>query len=59
VPVALINSFKPFDIRSIKEETVQVHFLKPIEYDQYIGMKTKEIAHLVHDRIQEEINKFI
>ena len=59
VPVALIDSFRPFDIHSIKKETVQVHFLEPIGYDQYIGMKTTEIAHLVHDRIQEEINKFI
>ena len=59
VPVALVNSFRPFDIHSIKDETVQVHFLEPIGYDQYIGMKTTEIAHLVHDRIQEEINKFI
>lgn len=59
VPVALIDSFKPFDISSIKKETVQVHFLEPILYEQYMGMKTPEIAHLVHDKIQEEINKFI
>lgn len=58
VPVALINSFRPFDISSIKKETVQVHFLEPILYTQYMGMKTQEIAHLVHDKIQEEINKF-
>lgn len=59
VPVALIDSFKPFDISSLRKETVQVHFLEPIYYEQYMGMKTMEIAHLVHDRIQEEINKFI
>lgn len=59
VPVALIDSFKPFDVSSVKEETVQVHFLEPIYYDQYMGMKTIEIAHIVHDKIQEEINKFI
>lgn len=58
VPVALINSFKPFDISSIKKETVQVHFLEPILYEQYMGMKTTEIAHLVHDKIQAEIDKF-
>lgn len=58
VPVALINSFKPFDISSVKKETVQVHFLEPIDYSQYMGMKTQEIAHLVHDKIQEEIEKF-
>lgn len=59
VPVALINSFRPFDISSIKHETVQIHFLEPLYYEQYMEMKTPEIAHLVHDRIQEEINKFI
>lgn len=31
--------------------------MKPILPDQYMEMKTSEIAHLVHDRIQEEINK--
>lgn len=59
VPVALINSFKPFDVSSIKKEVVQVHFMEPIYYEQYMGMKTIEIAHLVHDKIQEKINKFI
>lgn len=58
VPVALINSFKPFDISSINKETVQVHFLDPISYEQYMEMKTKEIAYLVHDKIQAEIDKF-
>lgn len=57
IPVALINSFRPFDISSLSQEQVQVHFMEPITEDQYIGMKTVEIAHLVHDRIQEEINK--
>lgn len=59
VPVALVNSFKPFDVPSIQKETVQVHFLEPIYYEQYMGMRTPEIAHLVHDKIQKEINKFI
>ena len=59
VPVALVNSFKPFDISSIKKETVQVHFLEPIPYEQYMGMKTTEIAHLVHDKIQGKIDEFI
>ena len=58
VPVALINSFKPFDIPSIKKETVQVHFLEPIPYEQYMGVKTVEIAHLVHDEIQKKIDQF-
>lgn len=56
VPVALIDSFKPFDISSIKKERVQVHYLEPIYPDQYMGLKTKEIADIVHNRIQEKIN---
>lgn len=59
IPVALINSFKPFDVSSINKEIVQVHFLEPIPYNQYMGMKTVEIAHLVHDRIQEKIIEFM
>ena len=59
IPVALINSFRPFDISSVKREVVQVHFLKPIYPEQYMGMKTVEIAELVHKEIQDNINKNI
>ena len=55
--MALVNSFRPFDMNSLKREEVQVHYMKPILPDQYMEMKTSEIAYLVHDRIQEEINK--
>lgn len=57
VPVALINSFQPFDVSSIKEVNVQIHYLEPISYNQYMGMKTMEIADVVHNRIQEKINE--
>lgn len=57
VPVALIDSFRPFDISSIKREKVQVHYLEPIYPEQYVGLKTREIAHLVHDKIQEKIDE--
>lgn len=56
VPVALINSFRPFDINSLKQEHVEVHYMEPLYPEQYAGMKTSDIAQLVHDRIQEEIN---
>lgn len=58
VPVALIDSFKPFDTKSISPVTVQVHFLEPINYNEYKDMKTTKIAAMVHDRIQETINKY-
>ena len=55
VPVALINSFKPFDTNTISPVTVQVHFLPPLLYDEYKEMKTKEIA----DKIQKQIQQVI
>lgn len=55
VPVALIDSFKPFDTDSIKPVTVQVHFLEPMYYDEYKDMKTSEIADIVRGRIIEKI----
>lgn len=56
VPVALIDSFKPFDTNTIRPVTVHVHFLKPLEYEEYKDMKTTEIAALVEKRIQSVID---
>ena len=55
IPVALIDAFKPFDTNSIKPVNVQVHFLKPIPYEEYKDMKTTEIAAEVKRRIEETI----
>ena len=57
IPVALIDSFKPFDSNTISEATVQVHFLKPISYEEYQGMKTTEIAAIVQEKIQKTIDQ--
>ena len=59
VPVALIDSFKPFDTNTISPVTVQVHFLEPIYYEEYQTMKTTEIAAEVKCRIQKIINENI
>ena len=59
VPVALIDSFKPFDTNTIKPVTVQVHFLKPLTYEEYKDMKTTEIAALVEERIRRVIDENI
>lgn len=55
VPVALIDSYKAFDTKSIKKLTVQIHYLKPLYYEDYQGMKSTEIAALVENRIRETI----
>lgn len=55
VPIALIDSYKSFDTNSIKKLTVQVHFLKPLLYEEYKEMKSTEIAALVKEQIEETI----
>lgn len=57
VPVALIDSFKPFDTNSITPVTVQVHFLEPLLYEKYKDMKTNEIAETVKERIKIRLTK--
>lgn len=57
VPVALVNSFKPFDTNSIKTVNVEVHFLKPMLYEEYKDMKTTEIANEVRKRIAEVVER--
>lgn len=56
VPVALVDSFKPFDTNTTSPVTVQVHFLEPLYYEEYKDINTKEIATLVKERIQNTIN---
>ena len=58
VPVALIDSFKAFDTNSIKPITVQIHYLKPLYYEDYKGMKSTEIAALVMQRITDTIAQY-
>lgn len=55
VPIALIDSYRVFNSLNFMPVTVQVHFLKPILYEEYKGMKTLEIAQLVKERIEEAI----
>lgn len=58
VPCALIDSFRPFDEKSIKPVTVKVIYLQPMYYDEYAGMKTTEIAEEVKRRIEAAISEY-
>ncbi len=58
IPVALIDSYRVFNGLHIKPVTAQVHFLKPLLYEEYKGMKTVEIAQLVKKRIEEKIAEY-
>lgn len=51
VPMALIDSFRVLDEKGSKPVTVQLHYLAPIEYEQYKDLKTTQLAELVKSRI--------
>ena len=57
VPVALVDSYKSFGQNSLRRVTAQVHFLKPLLYEEYKDLSTKEIAELVKGKIREAIEK--
>lgn len=58
VPCALIDSFKPFDEKSIAPVTVKLIYLPPIYYEEYSSMKTPEIAEMVKQRIEAAIAEY-
>lgn len=58
VPVVLIDSYKVFNSFHLGKVQTQVHYLKPIFYDEYKDMTTAEIATLVHKRITTTIKKY-
>lgn len=55
VPVALIDSYLPFGTNSLKPVNTQVHYLKPLYYEDYKEMTSKEISDYVKQVIGETI----
>ena len=56
VPFAVIDSFKVLDQKGSKPVTVQLHYLDPIPYEEFAGLKATEVAALVKERIQAVID---
>ena len=59
VPVALIDSYRVLNSFWMGPVTTQVHYLKPIYFEEYGSLRTQEIANLVRDRIQEKIDEVL
>ena len=55
VPVALIDSWKPFTLNSLRTVETQIHFLEPLNYDDYKDLSTQEIANQVRASIASKI----
>ena len=58
VPVALIDSFKVLDQKGSKPVAVQIHYLKPILYEEYKDMNTVELAAMVRSRIEAVVQAY-
>lgn len=58
LPVVFIDSFKPLDEKGCRPVSMQIHYLKPIPYEEYQNMKTVELAEMVRSRIEETISLY-
>jgi len=57
VPVLLVDSYKPFEINSLRRVKTQVHFLPAIYPEEYEGLTTDQIAKLVRNRIVDAMQQ--
>lgn len=57
IPVAIYDSWRSMDTAKPGKVTTQVHYLKPIMYDEYKSMKKKELCDLVKSRIEEKMQE--
>ena len=57
VPIALLDCHKVLDEKGSAPVQVQLHYLKPIPYEEFAGMKPTEVAALVKQRIQDAIDE--
>ncbi|MCR4651913.1 MAG: 1-acyl-sn-glycerol-3-phosphate acyltransferase [Lachnospiraceae bacterium] len=55
VPVAIYDSYIPFEINSLRLVTTQICFMEPIPYEDYCHMNTQEISKMVKGLIEEKI----
>lgn len=57
VPIAFIDSYRVLDEKGSAPVKVQIHYLEPIPYSEYEGMKAAQLAELVKQRIQAVIDQ--
>ncbi|MBQ9086966.1 MAG: 1-acyl-sn-glycerol-3-phosphate acyltransferase [Clostridia bacterium] len=57
VPVLILDSYKPFGMNSLKKVKTKVVFLPAIPYEEYAGMKAREVCAYVKEKIQAELDR--
>lgn len=58
VPMAFIDCFKVLDEKGSATVSPQIHYLKPIPYEEFKDLKAAQLAELVKERIEETIKKY-
>ena len=58
LPVVLIDSFKVLDQKGCRPVKVQIHYLEPIQYEEYKDMNTVQLAEMVRSRIQAVLDEY-
>ena len=51
VPVALVDSWKVYDLNSLRRVRTQIYFLKPLYYEDYKDLKSVEVCDQVYRRV--------
>lgn len=59
VPVALIDSYKPFGIKGLSAVHTQVHFLPPIPYEEFAHRSAAEVAGMIQARIADRMEEVL
>lgn len=62
IPICLYDTYKVFNVNSLKKVSCQVHFLEPILYDEYKDYSKTELANIIKAKIEnkiEDINRTI
>ena len=57
VPVVLWDSYKVYNSWEFRPVKTEVHFLKPIPYEEFKDMNTQEIAAMVQGKIQDKLDE--
>ena len=58
VPVVVVDSYIPFNTKSMKSVTTKVVYLPPVPYESYAHMTSAEICAHVKGLIDEELKKY-
>ena len=59
IPVAIVDSFKPFGIKGLKAVHTEVHYLPPIPYEEYAHMTPAAIADMLQERIADHMESVL